>query len=79
MLVNKKKKESRVKFNPGLSARNRPSNNWAQIVTIIIIIITIIAMIIIIDNYESRVKKILLWYVLSVAEEWFATVTDKSR
>ena len=25
----KKEKESRVKFNPGLSA-NRPSNNWAQ-------------------------------------------------
>ena len=28
MLLNKEK-ESRVKFNPGLSA-NRPSNNWAQ-------------------------------------------------
>ena len=27
MLLNKEK-ESRVKFNPGLSA-NRPSNNWA--------------------------------------------------
>ena len=30
MLLNKGK-ESRVKFNPGLSA-NSPSNNWAQIV-----------------------------------------------
>ena len=29
MLLNKEK-DSRVKFNPGLSA-NRPSNNWAQI------------------------------------------------
>ena len=28
MLLNKEK-ESRVKFNPGLSA-NRPPNNWAQ-------------------------------------------------
>ena len=26
----KKEKEARVEFNPGLSA-NRPSNNWAQI------------------------------------------------
>ena len=29
MLLNNKKEESRVKFDPGLSA-NRPSNNWAQ-------------------------------------------------
>ena len=29
MLLNKEE-ESRVKFNPGLSA-NRPSNNWAQV------------------------------------------------
>ena len=29
MLLNKEK-ETRVKFNPGLSA-NRPSNNWAHI------------------------------------------------
>ena len=29
MLLNKEK-ESRVTFNPGLSA-NRPSNNWAQV------------------------------------------------
>ena len=27
--VEKSEKESRVKFNPGLSA-NRPSNNWAS-------------------------------------------------
>ena len=31
MLLNKEK-ESRVKFNPGLSA-NRPSNNWVQVST----------------------------------------------
>ena len=31
MLLNTLEKETRVKFNPGLSA-NRPSNNWAQVV-----------------------------------------------
>ena len=30
MLLNEKKKETRVKFNPRLSA-NQPSNNWAQL------------------------------------------------
>ena len=29
MLLNTRKRKTRVKFNPGLSA-NRPSNNWAN-------------------------------------------------